>query len=97
MNDSKNIKANALEIANKYRNIDKNIDIAKADEVAEKHGFISREKSEYYPWRRSPLGPCKTISIRAPIKVYERFVAFCDKERFSYWEAINHLMGKQDI
>jgi hypothetical protein len=66
------------------------------DEVAAKHGFISREPE--VPFRREKtVGPVVTLHTRAPVRVATPFQRFCEVNRYSYWEGIEELMKRAGI
>jgi hypothetical protein len=66
------------------------------DDVAAKHGFISREPD--IPFKREKtIGPVVTLHTRAPIRVATPFQRFCEANRFSYWEGIEELMKRAGV
>jgi hypothetical protein len=66
------------------------------DDVAAKHGFISREPE--IPFKREKtVGPVVTLHTRAPIRVATPFQRFCEANRFSYWEGIEELMKRAGV
>jgi hypothetical protein len=66
------------------------------DDVAERHGFVSREPE--VPFRRTrTVGPVVTLHTRAPVRVATPFQRFCEENRFSYWEGIEELMKRAGL
>ncbi|WP_234731773.1 hypothetical protein [Acidocella facilis] len=78
-----------------------------ADEVAKQNGFLSREPSQPSAPKaatgnkisrgRSKMGPYVMLNTRMPEPIAKRFYAFCDENRYTYWEAIDALMKKQGV
>jgi hypothetical protein len=68
----------------------------KIDEVAEKHGFVSREPIQKMS-RRKPAEPSANLNIRPPISTFNRFLQFCEENRYSYPEALKELMDRAKI
>jgi len=73
-----------------------------SDRLAVQHGFTSRDHSASPPpsfagGRRQPRGRAeetKQLSIRMPLSLYNDFLAFADRERLTYNEAIRALLDK---
>jgi hypothetical protein len=74
-------------------------DIARADAAGERVGFKSREGAEPIVThrRKKDLGPTTAINTRAPQRVAVPFIAFCEENRFSYWEGIEELMRRAGL
>jgi len=75
-------------------------DIARADAAGLRVGFRSRESGESRPVahrRKKELGPTTAINTRAPQRVAVPFIAFCEENRFSYWEGIEDLMRRAGL
>ena len=68
---------------------------AATDDVADKHGFVSREPVQ--PFRRPPVEPVVTLHTRAPLRVATPFQQFCAENRYSYWEGIEELMRRAGV
>ncbi|NEI32163.1 hypothetical protein [Rhizobium ruizarguesonis] len=68
----------------------------KIDQVAEKHGFTSREPTQKIV-RRKEAEPSANLNIRPPISTYNRFVAWAMENRLSYPEALKELMDRAGI
>ncbi|KKX24295.1 hypothetical protein [Rhizobium sp. LC145] len=68
----------------------------KIDEVAEKHGFVSREPVQKIV-RRKEAEPSANLNIRPPISTYNRFVSWAMQNRLSYPEALKELMDKAGV
>lgn len=62
------------------------------DAAAERHGFVSRAGDSEVATRRKSVGPTAALNVRCPVRVFNPFVEFCEKERLSYWEGIEKLM-----
>jgi len=72
--------------------------LAEIDEAGRRAGFNSREPgARIVPRRRTGVGPTITINTRVPEDIAERFIQFCDENRFSYWEGIEELMNRAKI
>lgn len=61
------------------------------DRVGEARGFLTRETPGVVS-RRKSVGPTTPINIRCPVTVAAPFTKFCERERLTYWEAIERLM-----
>jgi hypothetical protein len=68
----------------------------RVDDVAVRHGFVSREPEVPYKPERE-VGPVVTLHTRAPIRVANPFRRFCEANRFSYWEGIEELMKRAGV
>ena len=76
------------------------IDIAAMDEAAAAHGFISREVPQVpatpHPAGRRrrimPVEPTRHLAIRLVASQYERFVAYADKHKLTYHDALAQLL-----
>lgn len=68
----------------------------KIDEVAARHGFVSREPIQKVT-RRREAEPSANLNIRPPISTYNRFVTWAIENRMSYPEALKELMDRAKI
>lgn len=68
----------------------------KLDEVAARHGFVSREPVQKLS-RRKEAEPSANLNIRPPISTYNRFVSWAMENRLSYPEALKELMDRAGI
>ncbi|MGV1907505.1 hypothetical protein [Agrobacterium cavarae] len=68
----------------------------KLDEVAERHGFVSREPIQKV-MRRKEAEPSANLNIRPPVTTYNRFVNWAMENRLSYPEALKELMDRAKI
>jgi hypothetical protein len=68
----------------------------KLDEVAARHGFVSREPLQKVS-RRKEAEPSANLNIRPPISTYNRFVTWAMENRLSYPEALRELMDRAKI
>src|SRR5689334_9565589 len=68
----------------------------RVDTAADRHGFVSREPAEQ-PVRRERIGATATLHTRAPVRVYNQFVQFCEANRMSYWQGIEELMKRAGV
>ncbi|WP_320188897.1 hypothetical protein RMS29_028225 (plasmid) [Agrobacterium rosae] len=68
----------------------------KLDEVAERHGFVSREPVQKII-RRKEAEPSANLNIRPPISTYNRFVSWAMENRLSYPEALKELMDRAKV
>lgn len=76
------------------------VEVAKADAAGERVGFKSRELPEAVQVakrRKKEIGPTTAINTRAPQRVAVPFIAFCEENRFSYWEGIEELMRRTGL
>ncbi len=71
--------------------------IEKIDEAAERHGFTSREPTERLYKLETSKEATVPLSIRPPLSVANRFIAYCKRERLSYWEGLNELMKARGL
>lgn len=73
--------------------------LAKVDAVGDALGFRSREDARGRAVRRRKreIGPTVAINTRAPERVAEPFIRFCEDNRFSYWEGIEELMKRANL
>lgn len=87
------------------------VPLDKIDAVAEAQGFPSREipaanqepaqhslplKSTLRKKRRD-MGPRVPINMMVPEKVAAPFIAFCDDNRYTYWEGVQELMRRAKL
>lgn len=72
------------------------IDDRKIDAVAEQHGFTSREPIQKLS-RRKPSEPSANLNIRPSVVEFNRFVRFCEENRYSYPQALKALMDKAGV
>jgi hypothetical protein len=68
----------------------------KIDEVAEKHGFVSREPTQKIV-RRKEAEPSGNLNIRPPLSTYNRFVQWAIDNNLSYPQALKELMDRAKI
>jgi len=68
------------------------IDIKASDAAAAQHGFVSREAEPRRRRRVVPSEAKRQLSILMPISRYDRFVAYADRHRITYDEAIARLL-----
>jgi hypothetical protein len=68
----------------------------KVDEVAEKHGFVSREPVQKIV-RRKEAEPSGNLNIRPPLSTYNRFVQWAIDNNLSYPQALKELMDRAKI
>lgn len=66
---------------------------AKIDAIGDRQGFVSREPLVKRS-RRKPAEPSANLNIRPPVHVFNRFVDFCEKNRYSYPEALDELLKR---
>lgn len=72
----------------------------RVDAAGEALGFTSREQQRPkppLPRRRRDIGPTIAINMRAPERVAEPFIQFCEDNRYSYWEGVEELMRRAGI
>lgn len=71
----------------------------RVDAAGEALGFKSREQaaSPQTFRRRREIGPTVAINTRAPERVAEPFIRFCEQNRYSYWEGIEELMKRAGL
>jgi len=72
-----------------------------SDRLAAVHGFASREAvqpTKMVGGRRQvrgvPIEETRQLSIRMPLSLYNDFLAFADRERMTYNEAIRALLDR---
>ena len=79
------------------------IDVAAADAAAAPHGFVSREAGSVaaalHPIssrrrRLTPVEPTRHLAIRLTATQYDRFVAYADKHRLTYHDALTRLLER---
>ena len=68
------------------------IDLAAVDAAAAPHGFISREAGKSRRRRVVPTEPKRQLSVMLPVSKYDRFVAYADRHRLTYEEAISRFL-----
>lgn len=66
------------------------------DEVAKRHGFVSREPIQKIV-RKREAEPSANLNIRPSVSVYNRFVSWAMENRMSYPEALKELMDRAKI
>lgn len=71
----------------------------RVDAAGEALGFKSREQltKPQAIRRRREIGPTVAINTRAPERVAEPFIRFCEENRYSYWEGIEELMKRAGL
>lgn len=72
----------------------------RVDAAGEALGFMSREQPRPKPQaqrRRRDIGPTVAINMRAPERVAEPFIQFCEDNRYSYWEGVEELMKRAGL
>lgn len=47
--------------------------------------------------RKGETGPFVAINTRAPVRVADPFIAWCEENRYSYWQGIEELMRRAGI
>jgi hypothetical protein len=67
------------------------------DAVGARHGFTSREPAERIYKNDASKEATVPLSIRPPLSVANRFIAFCKQHRYSYWEGLAELMRHRGI
>ena len=72
------------------------VPVDRIDDVAARHGFVSREPEAPFKRERT-VGPTVTLHTRAPVRVATPFQRFCEANRYSYWEGIEELMKRAGI
>lgn len=72
-----------------------NVDVI--DKVAARHGYVSREPVERIYKQDQAKEATVPLSIRPPLSVANRFIAWCKAERLSYWEGLQVLMDRAGI
>ena len=71
--------------------------VDRVDSVASRHGFTSREPMERIYKNDGSKEASVPLSIRPPVSVANRFIAFCKEHRYSYWEGLAELMKYRGI
>lgn len=73
--------------------------VERVDRAGEALGFTSRESlpTPKFIRRRREIGPTVAINTRAPERVADPFIRFCEENRYSYWEGIEELMKRAGI
>lgn len=79
----------------------KNINLEEVDSAAAQLGFVSREPrmaaeigSVRRTRRKVVTEPTRNMGIRLGVSQYERFVAYADKHRLSYHDALMRLLDQ---
>jgi hypothetical protein len=69
-------------------------DLAAIDAAGAVHGFVSREVAAVVSRRRRaiPAEPTRHLAIRLTSSAYARFVAYADREKLTYHDALVQLM-----
>lgn len=76
------------------------IDVAEMDQAAASHGFVSREalpiEQEVQGRRRrvAALEPSRHLAMRVPVSQYKRFVAYADRHKLTYHDALARLLDQ---
>ena len=70
---------------------------AQVDAIADRLGFTSREPAERIYKNDASKEATVPLSIRPPLSVANRFIAFCKQHRYSYWEGLEELMRHRGI
>ena len=72
------------------------VDIKAADAAAAVHGFVSREAiPARMRRRRAPvMEPTRHLAIRLTESQYNRFVAYADRHKLTYHDALSHLLDE---
>lgn len=68
---------------------------AAADAVGREYGFTKAATPTVTPRRQKSAYAGEAqhqLSIKGPVPVVGRFIEYCDRERLSYWEALERLM-----
>lgn len=71
--------------------------IDRVDAIAERHGFISREPAERIFKNENSKEATVPLSIRPPLSVANRFIAWSKANRLSYWESLAELMNRAGV
>jgi hypothetical protein len=72
-------------------------DTDQIDAIGKRHGFKSREAQDRL-YKLNPTHEATVpLSIRPPLSVANRFIAWCKANRLSYWEGLNELMTHRGI
>lgn len=73
------------------------IPVEKLDEVAERHGFVSREPVTRVEKVRKKNQIQDTVYVRGPLEMTNRFKEFCNENGYSYGEGLEALMKRAGI
>ena len=65
---------------------------SQVDALGARHGFTSREPMERMYKNGRSREATVPLSIRPPLSVASRFIAFCKQHRYSCWEGLEDLM-----
>ncbi len=70
------------------------VDLEAVDAAAAAHGFVSREAVGPAGRRRRaiPAEPTRHLAIRLAASAYDRFVAYADRHKLTYHEALVRLL-----
>ena len=72
-------------------------DTDQIDAIGKRHGFKSREAQDRL-YKLDPMHEATVpLSIRPPLSVANRFIAWCRQNRYSYWEGLQALMNHKGI
>lgn len=73
-------------------------ELRRADQSAKSLSYVSREPGEVPPLVQcNMLALVKIITIRAPVAVSRTFEAWCEQNRYSYWEGMEALMQRAGV
>ncbi len=77
------------------------VDLSASDAAAARHGFVSREAGEIIDNRPQgrrrravPSEPTRHLAVRLTASAYDRFVAFADRHKLTYHDALVNLLDK---
>ena len=77
------------------------VDLAAIDAAAARHGFVSREASDSIDNRPQgrrrraiPTEPTRHLAVRLTASAYDRFVAFADRHKLTYHDALINLLDR---
>lgn len=73
------------------------IPVEKLDELAERHGFVSREPIARVEKVRKKSQIQDTVYVRGPLEMTNRFKEFCNSHGYSYGDGLEALMKKAGI
>lgn len=73
------------------------IPVEKLDELAERHGFTSREPIARVEKVRKKNQIQDTVYVRGPLEMTNRFKEFCNENGYSYGEGLEALMKKAGV
>jgi hypothetical protein len=68
------------------------INLSEVDAAAAPHGFVSREPRVGRKRRTLASEPKRHFSFMMPASQYDRFIAYADRHRLTYHEAISRLL-----